>query len=397
MEEERKIRHLVEKRQKGHSLFYWQPSAGLKRAGYTTVTLGKDRAAAIEQAEAINAKVDQWREGQLVIEKNRHGTLPWLIEQYRNDHKYKKLRRKVAFEWHLRQLLKWSGEKGDPPLRTIKRSDAKALWAQWGDQGKLGTAGHIIRTASILWNFALRELEDHDVVDKNPFAVLGMQKPPPRQVVWEPEQVAAAIEAALTTPAYVRGGARRRRPVGFRKSIADAIMIIHNTTLREGDVLALMESNYDGTKITCTPSKTRDKTGVTVKIPATPELKAWLDDMLAKRRDSTVVSLHQQDRPLVINEATGARYTDGRFQSRFREVCNNAGLPTDLWFEDLRRTATVQLAEAGLTEAQIAAFGGWSATSVAAMMKIYRPTNVKMAEEGMARLIAYRAKDPSAG
>jgi hypothetical protein len=57
----------VAKPQKQHTLFYWQPSAGLKRSGYKTVPLGKDEAAAIKQAEVINAKVDQWRGGLPVL------------------------------------------------------------------------------------------------------------------------------------------------------------------------------------------------------------------------------------------------------------------------------------------------------------------------------------------
>jgi integrase len=205
--------------------------------------------------------------------------------------------------------------------------------------------------------------------------------------VWEPEQIRAIIETALVTPVHDKG----RHVIGYRKSVADAVMIIHNTTLREGDVLALTEAAYDGEKITWTPSKTRDSTGVTVTIPATPELKAWLDDMLTKRREGNVVSLHQQDRPLVISETTGRQYGK-HFGQVFASIRQAAGLPANLWFEDLRRTATVQLAEAGLSEAEIAAFGGWSPTSVANMMKVYRPTNIKMAEHGMAKLLEYRSK-----
>jgi integrase len=396
---ETKPRYFVEKPQKGGGiLYYWQPSAGLQRAGFKTVPLGKDRGGAIQQAEAINRKVDQWRGGQLVIAKNVHGTLPWLVEHYRNDIAYQRLRAstKKVREFYLRQLLLWSAERGDPPMRTIKRSDAKALWMLWGDKGQVPTAQQMTSVARTLWNFALEELEDHDVVAKNPFHHLGFKNAPPRQVVWEPDQIAAIIDAALSAPAYLRGHGRGQPiVVGVRKSIADAVMIIHNTTLREGDVLALMESNYDGQTIICTPSKTRDKTGVTVHIPATPELKAWLDEMLAQRADEgNVIHLRrkQQDRPLIINEVTGRRYSSPNFGRTFRQIRTAADLPENLWFEDLRRTATVQLAEAGLSEAEIAAFGGWSATSVAAMMKIYRPTTITMAQQGMAKLVEYRSR-----
>jgi hypothetical protein len=409
----KKPRHFVVKRQKTVDLAYWQPSKGLARLGYTTVALGKiplgtnppprnevhlhpAYAEVVQAAEAINAKVDQHRGAQPVVAKNQHGTLPWVVEQYKKDHAYKKLRpkSKKTIDWFALRLLEWSAAKGDPPMRTIKRSDAKALWATYGDKGQLTTAKHLIGVGRALWNFALHDLEDHDIVDRNPFVRLAFKAPPPRQVQWQPEQIAAAINAALIMPARSRGG---HSILGYRKSIADAVMIIHNTTLREGDVLALNESNYDGHKITCVPSKTRDKTGFKFSCPVTPELKAWLDDMLAERRAGNVVSLHQQDRPLVINEATGQRYTCASFELRFREVCRAAGLPDGLWFEDLRRTAVVQLAEAGLTEAEISAFTGHSRSSVAAMMEIYCPTNIKMAEHGMAKLLEYRSRITSDG
>ncbi len=79
----------------------------------------------------------------------------------------------------------------------------------------------------------------------------------------------------------------------------------------------------------------------------------------------------------------------------FRKIATAAGIPSDLQFRDLRRTATVQLAEAGCTESEIASFGGWSAQSVAGMMKIYRPLNVTMAHHGVVKLEAWRSKRPS--
>jgi hypothetical protein len=79
--EPKKPRYFVEKPQKGCSiLHYWQPSKSLARAGFKTVTLSRNRAEAIQQAEALNQQVDKWRGGMPVLAKNTHGTLPWLID-----------------------------------------------------------------------------------------------------------------------------------------------------------------------------------------------------------------------------------------------------------------------------------------------------------------------------
>jgi hypothetical protein len=89
--DETKPRYYVEKRQQKGTLFYWQPSKSLLRAGFKTVPLSRDRAEAIKQAEALNTKVDQWRGGLPVQAKNRHGTIPWIIEQYKQSPKWKRL------------------------------------------------------------------------------------------------------------------------------------------------------------------------------------------------------------------------------------------------------------------------------------------------------------------
>jgi hypothetical protein len=37
----------------------------------------------------------------------------------------------------------------------------------------------MITWGNVVWNFAFDEMEDHDIVDKNPFARLGFKKPAP--------------------------------------------------------------------------------------------------------------------------------------------------------------------------------------------------------------------------
>jgi integrase len=67
-----------------------------------------------------------------------------------------------------------------------------------------------------------------------------------------------------------------------------------------------------------------------------------------------------------------------------------AGVPDDLNFHDLRRTATVRLAEAKVPPPLIAAVGGWSMTSLMKMLDIYMPRNTAMAREAITMLEEYR-------
>jgi integrase len=388
-----KPRYFVEKPQKGGSvLYYWQPSKSLASAGYKTAPLSRNRAEAIKQAEELNQRVDRWRGGLPVLAQNRHGTLPWLIEQYKNSPQYMKLRdaTKNSQRSRVNRILKWSAEKGDPPMRTIRRADAIALWKQiYEVEGHPGYAEQIVTVCSKLWNFALKELEDHDIVDRNPFSALRLPKQNPRDEIWMPEQTAAVIEAASTLPRI--GHDHRVHGYGF-PSMVLAIKIGRYTALRKGDVLDLRVSQYDGEYITCTPSKTRDKTGVTVHIPVHPDLKVALDDHLfGTSYDGKVVSFRPSpDRRILINETTGRPWGKANFASTFRKICDRAGIPQNMQYRDLRRTAATALAEAGCSLHKIAAIGGWSIQSVAQMMAVYARANRIMADNAMAKLLAYR-------
>ena len=77
-----------------------------------------------------------------MVAKNRNGTLPWLIEQYKKDPKYKGLRdsTKKPYGWLLDQLLIWSAEKGDPPAHRQEERREGALDAV-GREGQAGFSG----------------------------------------------------------------------------------------------------------------------------------------------------------------------------------------------------------------------------------------------------------------
>jgi integrase len=367
-----KPRYLVAKPQKGgHELFYWQPSASLTRAGFKTVSLSRDRAEAIKQAHALNVKVDQWRGGQPVFAKNTHGTIPWIIEQFKHSPKWQRLRPGSVniYEGHFRRILRWSAQRGDPPMRTVTRRDAEQFWASMHDRIP-AMAQQIITRCAQLWNYAL-DL-DEDVVTRNPFQRLGLPQLPSRSQVWQPGQINAVVEMAISMG---------------RPSIALATIIAINTAQRPSDIRALRWSQYDGRIITIT----QIKTGATVTIPVTEQLRDALAEAKLARTEAKVVAF-DPDGLIVAHEKTGRALAREQLDHVFREICRAAGIPDTLQFRDLRRTATTHLAEAGCTPHQIASIGGWSVDTVARMMETYAPVNLTMAEAAIERLEAYRKK-----
>ena len=370
-DQDQRPRFFVAKPQKGGVLHYWQPSASLTRAGFKTVPLGKDRDRAIRQAQALNVKVDQWRGGLPVFAKNTHGTIPWIIEQFKESPRWAKLRPTSRREYgcNFRRILRWSAQRNDPPMRTITRRDAEQLWASMHDRVPT-TARQLIARCAMLWSYAI-DLEE-DVVTRNPFQRLRLPHLPSRSQVWRPEQINAVVRTAIEMG---------------RPSIALATIIAINTAQRPSDICALKWSQYDGRIITIT----QQKTGARVTIPVTDQLRTALDEAWRVRTESKVVAL-DQDGLIVCQEWRGRIWRAQRFSHCFRQVCHAAGIPDTLQFRDLRRTATTHLAEAGCTPSQISAIGGWSVDTVAKMMATYAPVNLTMAEAAITKLEAYRKR-----
>jgi integrase len=122
------------------------------------------------------------------------------------------------------------------------------------------------------------------------------------------------------------------------------------TGQRQGDLLRLAWSGYDGTHIRLRQSKT----GARVMIPVGTPLKAALD---GTPKRSTVILTSTNNKP----------WTEDGFRSSWRKACAAAGI-NGLTFHDLRGTAVTRLAVAGCTEAEIAAITGHSLRDVGAIL-----------------------------
>ena len=98
------------------------------------------------------------------------------------------------------------------------------------------------------------------------------------------------------------------------------------TAQREGDLLRLLWTNYDGTTIKLRQSKT----GARVIIPVGTPLKAALD---ATRKQSPLILLNSRSQP----------WTSHAFQAAFGTAARKAGI-VGLTFHDLRGSAITRLA-----------------------------------------------------
>src|SRR6516164_5667888 len=154
-----------------------------------------------------------------------------------------------------------------------------------------------------------------------------------------------------------RLAARHRLDCGRRSAVPERapahlhlpLILALWTGQRQGDLLRLPWSAYNGTHIRLR----QGKTGERVVIPIGAPLKTALD---ATPKLS----------PIILVKRDGKPWTSAGFQTAWSRACKAVGL-VGLTFHDLRGTAVTRLAIAGATEAEIATITGHSLRSVRAI------------------------------
>jgi integrase len=299
------IRHFVERA----GAFYYQATPAMRRGGIHSEALGADRHPAILRAEALNDEWDAIRKGGKT--KARAVTFDWLILKYEHSSGYAVLKPKTVLE--VDQCTKIIGSiLGGSSVRSLRRSRILEIHDQIFAQGSLPLANKVIRRLSVLLNFAVERQFRPD----NPAQNLNLPKLPPRKQRWTTEQVRAVIDKALDMglPGWARG-----------------IAIGYDTSQRLSDIVGALWSAYDGEGIEFKQAKT----GVEMWVPL------WSDTIeMLNQTNRTAVTIITGERGRPINEP-------GYFGKRFRVICQAAGIPDELQFRDLRRTAATEVSAGG--------------------------------------------------
>lgn len=147
------------------------------------------------------------------------------------------------------------------------------------------------------------------------------------------------------------------------------LMLAIWTGQRQGDLLVLPWSAYDGKRIRLRQSKT----GARVVVPVGAPLKAILD-RTPKR--STVMLVNSEGQP----------WSPDGFRVSWRKACAKVGV-VGVTFHDFRGTAVSRLALAGCSEAEIATLTGHSLRDVAAILDAhYLHRDPALAESAIRKL-----------
>jgi len=353
-----RVRYLVSKSRKDGVHYYWEPSRGLRKAGFTTRRLSCTLTVAIAEAEDLNRRADAWRTG---TERGpaKPETLPWLIRLYQSDERFRRLEETTrrGYEQAIKKIEAWSKRAEDPPLKTLQRKHVKQFYRSMSETP--GAANSTLRVLRIVLQFAV----DEGFIQQNPASRPRLHSRPPRQAVWRSEDVQAFVSAARAAD---------------RHSMALAVLLGVSIGQRQGDLLRLNWSQYDGSVITLR----QRKTGVLLTVPVTAELMALLN---ITNRLSPI---------MLIAEATGRPYQRYYFTHEFRRIANRANLG-HLQFLDLRRSAVVRLAEAGCTVPEIAAITGHQLDRTARILETYLPRTAPMARAAIRKLELHKRRTES--
>jgi integrase len=239
---------------------------------------------------------------------------------------------------------------GDFPLTALTDRRSRGVFMQWRDE----LAATSRRQADYAWTVLARVLSwgfDRGLVMANPCEKGGrLYRGSRADKVWT-----AVDEAAFLA----------RAPRHLHLPLLLALW----TGQRQGDLLRLAWSAYDGSHIQLRQGKTRAR----VKIPVGAPLKSALD---ATVRRSPIILVNTDNKP----------WTEDGFRSSWRKACAAAGI-TGLTFHDLRGTAVTRLAVCGCTEAEIAAITGHSLRDVGAILDAhYLHRDPALAESAIRKL-----------
>jgi integrase len=183
------------------------------------------------------------------------------------------------------------------------------------------------------------------------------------EIIWLPEHIESFMKVA---------------PIEMQRAL---ILALH-TGQREGGLLRLPWSGYDGVRIGLRQGKTRrgSRLSPLVEIPCTAALCRMLDGM-------------ERVSPLILTTKTGHSLKKRYFARLWDEAMEKAGLqsvllpgfdqPVELHFHDLRGTAVTLLSEAGCTPQQIATITGHSLKTVHRILERYLARTRGLAEQAI--------------
>jgi integrase len=277
------------------------------------------------------------------------GTLQAPLRAYQASAEFSGLSERTRLDY-VKQIKIIETGLGDFPLAGLTDRRTRGLFMAWRDRLAVNSR----RQADYAWQVLRRVLSwalDRGLVLANPCTRGGrLYRGSRADKIWTDEHEAAFLASA---PAYLHL----------------PLLLALWTGQRQGDLLRLPWSAYDGTHIRLRQSKG----GRPIKVLVGAPLKAALD--AAKRHG-----------PLILTNSLRRPWRSHSFQVAWAKAAAKAGI-VGVTFHDLRGTAVTRLAIVGCTEAEIATITGHSLRDVRSILDAnYLHRDPMLAENAIRKL-----------
>lgn len=278
------------------------------------------------------------------------GRLLSLLQAYQMSEDFRQLADRTRTDYTRMIRHEIEPEYSDFPLSGLTDRRTRGIFMEWRDRLALKSR----RQADYAWTVLARVLswsKDRGKITVNPCERGGRIYSGSRaENIWSIDQEAAFLKLA---------------PAHLHLPLVLALW----TGQRQGDLLRLPWSAYNGTQIRLRQSKT----GARVVVPVGAPLKSALD---AATKRSTII----------LTTTDGKPWTAAGFRASWGKACTKAGV-SGVTFNDLHGTAVTRLALAECTEAEIATITGHSLRDVRSILDAhYLHRDPALAESAIRKL-----------
>ena len=294
--------------------------------------LGTDLRKVRPLAKDLNDKIDAYRMSlntSNVLRKSH--TIEDLVQVYYKSNDFMMLKKETQTDYRY-FLATLTSDVGFVRFNELSTQRAKHLYEEWVKRG-VQFANHVITVASKVYNFAI----DMEYATNNPFKTVKRKKPQQRKVVWTQEDVVKFLDTAYSDFRY--------------RSIGLIVHMAYEWCQRVGDMRVLTWDCIDleNRRLELEQSKRR----ALVHLPIGNELHA----MLTQQHNDYGFQKYVAPRPMP-KDGEFHPYGIEHLSKVFRSCARLAGLSEEIRMQDLRRTGTTQMVEAGVPMPQIMAVTG---------------------------------------
>lgn len=242
---------------------------------------------------------------------------------------------------------------GTMPIEAVEERGSRAVFMDWRQEMAKNP-----RKADLAWSVLQRIFSvalDQERITRNPcegggrLAETGTR----REIIWTREQ---QEKFKATAPSH----------------LVDAFMLAIWTGQRQGDLLSLTWSSYDGTHIRLEQSKGKRK--VTVKVAKL--LKVILDRKRAELAGKDISAL------TILTTERGTAWTSDGFRTSWGKAVKKAGVK-GVTFHDLRGTFVTEARRAGSSIEDIAEASGHSISDVRSILEEHYLADDNKASDGV--------------